>query len=803
MLRDAPDPKDVERFQSAVDHRLSGLREDPYLARRIIANEGREKKVKKRMSLGLALALTVMLAVTAVLAENWPGISDYFANGLPDRVAQPSSTGNEEGKAEGTVIQRHVIEPVYAPVRVHVVNDAGEETSAFDLTPQVAQVEYHYTILHRTDETWTVEPDISFVGGADQQDKNQALTPFAPYLFISGKLNSGSYDFSVYQWHEYKLDFTKYLATVSYIKELYLNELGQIVRSVQDDMVIRLGLVDDNGTLPENCFEAATQTIPYLSFPDSEETTLSALSTALVPAPTSAPSRGTEITALPSPESAAMNYGQLRGEYSNNVRFGLPFILHCVDQDDNTAVESRIDSCVNMYAVLDPGEHINISEIGGKHGAVETEYGILILSGYQPDVDIIFQKIEEPEVTAIFEDGGYTVRIAGGEFRVQYPTDVYYDQEVQLYDDSSWYFMPVSDHFLYAEYAEGEYPYDFTFRLEELPERGEETKQTEEEKPAGLQYGGSPDAEYYDTLLFGAPYTLHYTGENGLPLEAFNDECTNMTAHFNRQQFELLTDFGKQDGPVETDYELLLLGASSTSDGGIISFQQLEKPDVTVSYQEDAYTVRFSGGKFRVQYPTDLYYSPEAYHQTGSGIWQFTVSSVYLTNADYAEGEYPYDFTFRLMNPLNFHTVETFGSELPPITHHYIEADGTEKEWELQADHFEASIQEQAVLRLVNFSQSEQVLNYQDRFISIQSSAIPDQPQVTVLEEPECVVRPLSNGYEMRVTGGLMRLRYLSVIWRQEAEDGTIILLDAPDGREMYTTVEIPFDFTFTVPVYK
>ena len=48
-----------------------------------------------------------------------------------------------------------------------------------------------------------------------------------------------------------------------------------------------------------------------------------------------------------------------------------------------------------------------------------------------------------------------------------------------------------------------------------------------------------------------------------------------------------------------------------------------------------------------------------------------------------------------------------------------------------------------------------------------------------------------------------MRLRYLSVIWRQEAEDGTIILLDAPDGWEMYTTVEIPFDFTFTVPVYK
>ncbi|MBR3741288.1 MAG: hypothetical protein IKN04_12680 [Clostridia bacterium] len=802
MTPETPDRKDIQRFQSAVDHRLSGLREDPFLAKRIIANETGEKKVKKRMSLGLVLALTVIMAATAVLAENWPGISDYLANGLPDRVTQPSGAESEDGKAEGTVIQRHVIEPVYAPVRVHVVNDAGEEICAFDLTPQVAQVEYHYTMLYRTDKTWALEPDI-VIAAAGQQDLTQAMRPFEPYLFISGKLDSGSCDFSVYQWDVYKLDFTKYRGTVSYIKELYLNEQGEIVRTVQDEMAIRLGLVDDNGTLPENCFEAATQTIPYLSFPDSEETTLSALSTALVPAPTSAPSRGTEITALPSPESAAMNYGQLRGEYSNNVRFGLPFILHCVDQDDNTAVESRIDSCVNMYAVLDPGEHINISEIGGKHGAVETEYGILILSGYQPDVDIIFQKIEEPEVTAIFEDGGYTVRIAGGEFRVQYPTDVYYDQEVQLYDDSSWYFMPVSDHFLYAEYAEGEYPYDFTFRLEELPERGEETKQTEEEKPAGLQFGGVQDAEYYDTLLFGAPYTLHYTDENGTLQEVLNDNCTNMTAHFNRQQFELLEDFGKQDGPVETEYELLLLGTTSTSDGGVMSFQEVEKPDVTVYYQKDFYTVRFSGGKFRLQYPTDLYYSQEAYHQIDSITWEFDPSRAYLTHADYAVEEYPYDFTFRLMNPLDFHTVETFGSELPPITHRYIGADGTEKEWEFQTDHFEASLQEQAVTRLVDLSQEEQTLEYQDSFISIRSNTIPVLPQVTVLEKPECVVTPLSNGYEMRVTGGMMRMRYLSVIWRQESADGTIMTLDAPDGREAYTTVEIPFDFTFTVPVYK
>lgn len=613
MTPETPDRKDVQRFQSAVDHRLSGLREDPFLAKRIIANETGEKKVKKRISLGFALALTLVLAVSAVLAENWPGISDYLANGLPDRVTHPSGTGNEESIAGGTVIQRHVIEPVYAPVRVHVVNDDGEETCAFDLTPQVAQVEYRYTILYKTDKTWGLAPDIVIVA-AGQQDLNQAMNPFAPYLFNSGELNGGGYDFAVSQWDAYRLDFTKYRGTVSYMKELYLNEQGEIVRTVQANMAMRLGLVDDNGTLPENCFEVA----------DGD---------AVEPAPTA----GT--AAQPTPEPAGLQY-------------------------DGTAAQ---------------------------------------------------------------------------------PT----------------------------------------------PE------------PAGLQYGGSQDAEYYDTLLFGAPYTLHYTDENGTLQEVLNDNCTNMTAHFNRQQFELLEDFGKQDGPVETEYELLLLGTTSTSDGGVMSFQEVEKPDVTVYYQKDFYTVRFSGGKFRLQYPTDLYYSQEAYHQIDSITWVFEPSRAYLTHADYAVEEYPYDFTFRLMNPLDFHTVETFGSELPPITHHYIGADGTEKEWEFQTDHFEASLQEQAVTRLVDLSQEEQTLEYQDSFISIRSNTIPVLPQVTVLEKPECVVTPLSNGYEMRVTGGMMRLRYLSVIWRQESADGTIMTLDAPDGREAYTTVEIPFDFTFTVPVYE
>lgn len=71
----------------------------------------------------------------------------------------------------------------------------------------------------------------------------------------------------------------------------------------------------------------------------------------------------------------------------------MPYTLHYPNKDGQPH-ESHIDTRINMLAVLAPGDHIEGSEFGGKHGEVATEYGLLVLSGYQPDVDIIFQKIE-------------------------------------------------------------------------------------------------------------------------------------------------------------------------------------------------------------------------------------------------------------------------------------------------------------------------------------------------------------------------------------------------------------------------
>ena len=53
----------------AVDNRLSGLTGDPWLARRIMADEKREEpKVKKKLSVSLVLALALVLMTLSAAA---------------------------------------------------------------------------------------------------------------------------------------------------------------------------------------------------------------------------------------------------------------------------------------------------------------------------------------------------------------------------------------------------------------------------------------------------------------------------------------------------------------------------------------------------------------------------------------------------------------------------------------------------------------------------------------------------------------------------------------------------------------
>lgn len=58
-----------QRVRAAIDHRLSSLEGDPWLARRIVAKSKGEKPVmKKKTSLGLALAMALLLIAATALA---------------------------------------------------------------------------------------------------------------------------------------------------------------------------------------------------------------------------------------------------------------------------------------------------------------------------------------------------------------------------------------------------------------------------------------------------------------------------------------------------------------------------------------------------------------------------------------------------------------------------------------------------------------------------------------------------------------------------------------------------------------
>ncbi|MEG2950028.1 MAG: hypothetical protein RR946_05010 [Clostridia bacterium] len=71
--------RDKEFVQSAVDACFSDLKGDPWLAQRIMNGVDKERKVKKKLSFGLVLALGLVLATVAVaIAAQQLGWVDFF-----------------------------------------------------------------------------------------------------------------------------------------------------------------------------------------------------------------------------------------------------------------------------------------------------------------------------------------------------------------------------------------------------------------------------------------------------------------------------------------------------------------------------------------------------------------------------------------------------------------------------------------------------------------------------------------------------------------------------------------------------
>ena len=68
--------KEMDRVQDALDTALAGLRDDPYLAQKVLAEAKGGPKVKKKISAALVLAIVLILATVTALAV---GLTHYFS----------------------------------------------------------------------------------------------------------------------------------------------------------------------------------------------------------------------------------------------------------------------------------------------------------------------------------------------------------------------------------------------------------------------------------------------------------------------------------------------------------------------------------------------------------------------------------------------------------------------------------------------------------------------------------------------------------------------------------------------------
>ena len=78
-------------FQNAVDRRLSGLRENPFLAQRIMSAEKGEIKVKKKLTMSMVLVIVLLLIAVTALA-----VALLSPKEIVEQVAVPMAQNSEQ-----------------------------------------------------------------------------------------------------------------------------------------------------------------------------------------------------------------------------------------------------------------------------------------------------------------------------------------------------------------------------------------------------------------------------------------------------------------------------------------------------------------------------------------------------------------------------------------------------------------------------------------------------------------------------------------------------------------------------------
>lgn len=103
-----------EEAQAALDRSLSGLQEDPLLARRIIASEKGEFKVKKLSRASIIIAAAVVLAMATALAAGLGGRVNWLGEVGPDPGLMPSAAPIPTAEPEAAAGAAGIDDIIYA-----------------------------------------------------------------------------------------------------------------------------------------------------------------------------------------------------------------------------------------------------------------------------------------------------------------------------------------------------------------------------------------------------------------------------------------------------------------------------------------------------------------------------------------------------------------------------------------------------------------------------------------------------------------------------------------------------------------
>lgn len=552
MKQFSPDPNEVKAFQDAVDHRLSGLRADPYLARRVMNGERKEIKMKKRISLGLVTACALLLMTAVVLAESRNGVSGFFSSSHPDQAAENSLKAEspwQELKEETRILS--------LPVEIHEKDEWGQE-KVLHLSCPAYQVTYGFTVRQEEGKT-AVESVPAFPRVSAITDQTILTeSPFSRFLFVSSEiqavpdpaLHAGDGD-------QIWIEQMGGGYTVLYNAVLSLNQYGQIIDRKQSAVSDRFDYAGAFSVRQEG----------------------------------RVPSAGEDEDVFP--QGSIHLPGQTWGDmgHGSMICFGGPVVIHSLDEQGEESDCIIREDGDNLRATLhrealEASVQFQAVPIDGDFHTVEMDQAWLTLGSHTTDADARFGTVESPAAEILRRQDGYVIRFTGGLFRVSYADEIWLSPQAISQEGLGVSSDP--EYWIRAHYAYQELPYDFTFEIEASPEMRD--IQQFGSDMAGVSHVAQEDGTW-----------LNVTLPKGSASEFFE-------AAFEAELFQASDAFTGKDGPVEWREEWLSL--RDMRNNGVTTFETVEKPACYVAYYPGSYTVRVTGGALRIRYISDFWCTP-------------------------------------------------------------------------------------------------------------------------------------------------------------------------------------------------